>query len=164
MPSIYVLQREQLIPRSRDEVFAFFADAGNLEMITPPWLHFRILTPLPLEMRTGALIEYRLRLYALPLWWRTRIEEFEPPFRFVDLQLRGPYKLWHHTHEFSEVPAGTLMKDTVRYQLPFGPLGTVTHALTVKRLLQRIFDFRYETIERHFQTDPTAVSALPSAH
>ncbi|QDU31279.1 Polyketide cyclase / dehydrase and lipid transport [Anatilimnocola aggregata] len=150
MSSTYVLERAQLIPRSRDEVFAFFADAGNLQMITPPWLHFRILTQLPLEMRTGALIEYRLRLYGLPIWWRTRIEEYEPCERFVDRQLRGPYKRWHHTHEFSETPAGTLMKDTVRYQLPFGPLGTLTHRLTVQRLLKRIFDFRYETIERHF--------------
>lgn len=161
MSTTYVLERKQLIPRSRDEVFAFFADAGNLQMITPPWLHFQILSPLPMEMRTGALIEYRLRLYGLPIWWRTRIEAFEPPYGFVDLQLRGPYKLWHHTHEFSETSAGTLMKDVVRYQLPFGPLGTMTHALTVKKLLRRIFDFRYETIEQQFARE--AQQAFTSA-
>ena len=150
MARTYTLTREQLIPRPRKEVFAFFEDAANLETITPPWLHFRILTQLPIEMRTGALIEYRLRLYGLPIWWRTRIEEYEPPFRFVDQQLRGPYKLWHHTHEFEEIADGTRMKDTVRYELPFGPLGSWTHTLTVHRLLQRIFDFRYEVIERQF--------------
>lgn len=150
MPRTYTLLREQLIPRPLGEVFPFFADAGNLQMITPPWLHFRILTPLPIEMRTGAILEYRLRLYGLPLYWRTRIEDFEPQRQFVDQQLRGPYRLWHHTHEFEERDGGTFMRDTVRYQLPFGPLGTLTHSLTVKHLLERIFDFRYATIERHF--------------
>lgn len=150
MSRTYVLAREQFIPRPRDEVFAFFADAGSLEAITPPWLHFRILTSLPLEMRTGALIEYRLRLHGLPIWWRTRIEAYEPPHGFVDLQLRGPYKLWHHTHEFESLAGGTRMKDTVRYELPFGPLGTLAHRLTVHRLLRRIFDYRHETIEQRF--------------
>ncbi len=150
MPRTYTLIREQLVPRPRDEVFAFFADAGNLQMITPPWLHFRILSPLPLEMRTEALIEYRLRLYGLSIWWRTRIEEFEPPHKFVDQQLSGPYRLWHHTHEFSETPGGTQMRDTVRYELPFGPIGSLTHAISVQGMLKRIFDFRYETIARHF--------------
>lgn len=150
MPRTYTLIREQLIPRLLEDVFPFFADAGNLQTITPPWLHFRILTPLPLEMKTGAILEYRLRLYGLPIYWRTRIEDFDPPRQFVDQQLRGPYRLWHHTHEFESRPDGTFMRDTVRYELPFGPLGTLTHSLTVKRMLERIFDFRYATIERHF--------------
>jgi ligand-binding SRPBCC domain-containing protein len=150
MSSIYALEREQFIPRPRTEVFRFFEDAGNLQQITPPWLHFRIQTPLPLEMKPGALLEYRLRLYGLPLFWRTRIECYEPPVRFVDKQLRGPYRLWEHTHEFTETPDGTLMRDIVRYQLPFGPLGTLTHALTVQHLLCRIFDFRRDVIAKEF--------------
>ena len=92
---------EQRLPGTPDEVFPFFADAGNLEAITPPWLSFEVVTPRPIEMRVGALIEYRLKLHRLPISWLTRIEEWVPGERFVDAQLQGPYKLWHHTHEFA---------------------------------------------------------------
>jgi len=150
MRPAYHLERTQLIPRPRDEVFAFFADAANLQAITPDWLHFRFVTPLPIEMRPGALIEYRIKLLGMPLSWQTRIEQFEPPFRFVDTQLRGPYAHWHHTHTFEEVPAGTQMTDHVEYRLPLGPLGTCAHALFVRRMLKQIFDYRYKIIERQF--------------
>ena len=139
----HVLRRQQLLPAPPEEVFPFFADAGNLEAITPDWLAFRIVTPRPVEMRVGALIEYRLKLHALPVSWLTRIEEWEPGVRFVDMQLTGPYRLWHHTHEFAPDGAGgTLMRDTVRYALPLGPLGEVAHRLFVARDLAAIFDHR----------------------
>ncbi len=145
----HTLRREQHLPGSPEEVFPFFADAGNLEAITPPWLGFEVVTPRPIAMRPGALIEYRLRLHRLPVSWLTRIEEWEPGVRFVDAQLTGPYKLWHHTHEFEPAAGGgTLMRDVVRYALPPGPLGTLAHAVLVRRDVERIFDFRAEAIPR----------------
>jgi ligand-binding SRPBCC domain-containing protein len=144
-----VLRREQRLPGTPDEVFPFFADALNLEAITPPWLGFRVVTPEPVEMRPGALIEYRLKLRGLPLSWLTRIDEWVPGERFVDLQLAGPYALWHHTHEFApDGDGGTVMRDTVRYALPFWPLGEVAHALLVRRDLAAIFDFRHAEVGR----------------
>lgn len=104
---IYRLERVQQIPRPLDEVFAFFAEAQNLASLTPPFLHFHILTPLPLRMQAGTLLDYRLHVFGVPFSWRTRIETFEPPRRFTDVQLRGPYRLWHHTHEFAPTLEGT---------------------------------------------------------
>ncbi len=139
----HTITREQRIEGTPDEVFPFFGDAGNLEAITPPWLGFQVVTPRPIEMRVGTLIEYRLTLHRLPVRWLTRIEEWVPGERFVDAQLHGPYKLWHHTHEFEADGAHhTLMRDTVRYALPFGPLGEIAHRLFVARDLERIFDYR----------------------
>ena len=130
-----------------DEVFAFYADARNLEAITPEWLHFRITTPQPIEMREGALIEYELKLHGLPISWLTRIDEWVPGERFVDRQLSGPYRLWHHTHTFEPDGAGgTLMRDRVRYALPLGPLGAVAHRAFVRRDLERIFDYRRDAV------------------
>jgi ligand-binding SRPBCC domain-containing protein len=147
----HLLEREQHIPAEPEEVFPFFADAANLERITPPWLRFRVVTPTPIDMREGALIEYRLALHGLPLRWLTRIEEWEPGRRFVDVQLRGPYSLWHHTHSFGPAAGGgTLMRDRVRYALPLGPLGGAAHALLVRRDLRRIFDHRERAIARSF--------------
>ncbi|MGI8778997.1 MAG: SRPBCC family protein [Solirubrobacteraceae bacterium] len=145
----HVLRCEQRLPRTPDEVFAFFAEAHNLEAITPPWLGFRVLTPRPIEMRAGALLEYRLRLHGLPLGWLTRIEEWAPGVRFVDAQLAGPYALWHHTHEFEPDGAGgTLMRDTVRYALPYWPLGEVGNALLLRGDLAVIFAFRRREVSR----------------
>ena len=127
-------------------MFPFFGDALNLEAITPPWLGFRVTTPGPIEMTRGTLIEYRLRLHALPISWRTTIAVWNPPHRFVDVQVRGPYALWHHTHDFAPVPGGTLMRDTVRYALPFGPLGALAHRLLVRRDLERIFEYRRDAV------------------
>ena len=146
----HTLVREQRLPGRPADVFPFFADAGNLEAITPAWLGFRIVTPRPIEMRVGALIEYRLRLHGLPVAWLTRIEEWDADParpRFVDAQLNGPYKLWHHTHEFEPDGAGgTIMRDTVRYALPLGPLGEVARRLFVARDLEAIFAFRAQTV------------------
>ncbi len=141
--------REQRLPDPPAAVFPFFADAANLEAITPPWLGFRIVSPRPIDMRAGALIEYRLTLHRLPIAWLTRIEEWVPGERFVDAQLSGPYRLWHHTHEFeSDGAGGTLMRDTVRYALPLGPLGEIAHRLFVARDLAAIFDFRAQALTR----------------
>ncbi len=144
---IHVLEYSQRLPAPPADVFPFFADARNLEAITPPLLRFRVVTPEPIVMRPGTLIQYRLRLRGIPVSWLTSIQEWDPPHRFVDVQVRGPYALWHHTHEFE--PAGdrhTLMRDTVRYALPLGPLGDVAHRLLVRRDLARIFHFRAEAI------------------
>lgn len=149
MVEAHTLAREQRLPGRPKEVFAFFADAGNLEAITPPWLGFSVVTPRPIAMAPGTLIEYRLRLHRIPIAWLTRIEAWEPGGRFVDVQLRGPYRLWHHTHEFASDGADhTVMRDTVRYALPLGPLGEVAHRSFVARDLRRIFDFRREEVLR----------------
>jgi ligand-binding SRPBCC domain-containing protein len=147
---VHVLEREQLVARPLDDVFAFFAEARNLERITPPWLGFEVLTPEPIEMRPGTLIEYRLRLHAVPIRWLTRIEELEPGRAFVDRQVRGPYRLWHHRHEFEARGDSTLVRDRVRYALPLGPLGAVAHLVLVRRDLGRIFDFRRDAVTRIF--------------
>ena len=145
--AVHVLRREQHLPAPPADVFPFFGDALNLEAITPPWLGFRVVTPGPLAMGPGTLIEYRLRLHGVPVRWRTRIAVWEPPHRFVDVQLSGPYRLWHHTHEFERAAGGgTTMHDVVRYALPLGPLGEAAHRLFVARDLARIFDFRSEVV------------------
>jgi ligand-binding SRPBCC domain-containing protein len=141
---VHVLQREQRLDLPPERVFPFFADASNLETITPPLLRFRVVTPAPIEMREGTFIQYALRLRGLPIRWDTLIQSWEPPHRFVDVQVRGPYRLWHHTHELEPLDGGaaTLMRDTVRYSLGFGALGEVAHRLLVRRDLDAIFDFR----------------------
>ena len=145
--AVHVLRREQHLPGPPGDVFPFFGDALNLEAITPPWLGFRVATPGPLAMGPGTLIEYRLRLHGVPVRWRTRIAVWEPPHRFVDVQLSGPYRLWHHTHEFEPAAGGgTTMRDVVRYALPLGPLGEAAHRIFVARDLTRIFDFRREAV------------------
>lgn len=141
---------EQHVPRPRDEVFAFFDRPENLASITPRWLDFRILTPQPLAMKEGAVIDYLIRLGPLPTRWRSIISVYDPPHRFVDEQLMGPYSFWHHTHEFAQAPGGTLIRDHVRYLLPFGVLGDVAHALMVKRQLEGIFAHRRQVIDRMF--------------
>ncbi|MEJ7876007.1 MAG: SRPBCC family protein [Solirubrobacterales bacterium] len=143
-----LLEREQFFPYPVEKVFEPFSTAENLQALTPPWLHFRIATELPIEMREGTLIEYRLRFHGVPVRWRTEIEVWEPPHRFVDLALKSPFALWHHTHTFTAVEGGTLACDRVRYRVGFGPLGEAAHALVVGRDLERIFDFRREAIER----------------
>jgi len=142
---VHTLTRTQLLAHPVGEVFPFFADALNLERITPPLLRFEVVTPGPIEMRVGALIEYRLRLHGLKVDWLTRIEEWEPGVRFVDSQLAGPYRLWHHTHTFEEHDEGTLMRDVVRYALPAWPLGELALPL-VRRDLARIFDYRRDGV------------------
>ena len=147
MARIHLLERTQRIERPLAEVFPFYADAGNLERITPPWVGFEVTTPQPIEMGVGALIEYRLKLHGVPVRWRTRIEEWDPPHRFVDAQLKGPYVLWHHTHTFrADGEGATVLGDRVRYAIPFGPLGEVARSLFVGRDLERIFDYRRDAV------------------
>lgn len=148
MSKTHRLTRTQSIARPLPEVFAFFADAANLEAITPPFLHFRIITPQPIEMRAGTRIEYALSLWSVPLRWRTLITCFEPNRRFVDEQEAGPYAYWHHLHEFEPEGDGTRVSDTVTYRLPFSSLGAIAHPLWVERQLDTIFDFRAQAIER----------------
>lgn len=139
--------------RPLDDVFAFFADAGNLELLTPRFLRFRILTPLPITMRAGARIDYALSLFGVPVRWRTLITVWEPGVRFVDVQESGPYAVWRHTHTFEARGADTLVRDAVDYALPLGPLGRLAHAVMVQRTLDRIFDFRGEAIRRALERD-----------
>lgn len=142
----HTLTRSITIGRQLREVFDFFADAGNLERITPPELNFHIITPQPIDIEKGTLIDYSLKLRGLPMKWRTEISVWDPPFEFVDQQLSGPYKQWIHRHRFTELEKGkTLIEDEVRYRLPLEPLGDVVHFI-VRRELNYIFDHRQKTV------------------
>lgn len=145
----HLLSRDQWLPRPVEEVFAFFCRPENLQAITPPWLDFRIVQ-IPDSLTAGSLIRYRLRLHHIPIWWTTVISEWDPPHRFVDRQLSGPYRLWVHEHEFVPERGGTMLRDRVTYALPFGFLGEIVHRTVVKGDLERIFDFRAETMRRLF--------------
>jgi len=136
------LVAEQRFSRPPDQVFRFFADPANLEKLTPTFLHFRVLGATTPELREGTLIDYALRLHGIPVRWQSRIEAWNPDRVFVDRQTRGPYSLWHHTHEFEAVEGGTVVRDRVRYQLPFGALGELLAGWLVQRDLQAIFDYR----------------------
>jgi len=148
------LHVEQALNLPRARVFAFFADAANLQAITPEFLHFRILTPPPIPMREGTLIDYAIRLHGLPIRWRTRIAVWEPERRFVDEQLRGPYRRWIHEHTFEALsPQSTLVRDHVRYAVPGGPaLEALIERLIVRPRLDRIFAFRTQAIARLIET------------
>jgi ligand-binding SRPBCC domain-containing protein len=143
----FCLATELWLPRMRDEVFSFFSDAHNLETITPPWLNFEVLTPAPIVMRPGTLIDYRIRIHGVPVRWRTEITGWQPPFQFVDEQLCGPYKLWHHTHIFEEWSGGTLCTDRVRYY-PRG--GALLNWMFVRREVEKIFQYRHQRLEETF--------------
>ena len=136
------IDRAQLVPSPLEEVFAFYADVSNLEALTPPWLRFRILTPQPIGVGEGTVIDYVLALHGVPMHWRTRIERWEPGRRFVDRQVEGPFALWEHTHTFEELPGGTLIRDLVAYRMPLGAVGRLAHRLLIRRDLDRIFDYR----------------------
>jgi ligand-binding SRPBCC domain-containing protein len=140
---------EQWLPRPLAEVFAFFSDAHNLDVLTPPWLHFRILTP-PVELRRGVLLDYRLRWHGLPLSWRTEIAEWDPPHSFTDRQVKGPYRQWVHWHTCEERDGGTLIRDRVDYALPGWVLEPLIHRLVVGPDVERIFAFRRQKMEELF--------------
>ncbi len=148
---VHLLEREQRLSLPPHKAFAFFSDAFNLEAITPPWLGFRVMGAAPIELRPGTVIEYRLRLRGVPIRWLTRIEAWDPGRRFVDRQVEGPFRLWHHTHTFEpagEGSEGTVMRDLVRYAPPLGPLGALAHRAFIRRDLERIFDFRQQETAR----------------
>ena len=146
----YIMRREQWIARPIDEVFAFFADAQNLEKITPPWLGFKILSMSTNSLSEGTVIRYSLRLHGIPFYWRTEICEWNPPHGFVDEQAKGPYKQWRHTHRFEAHGNRTKMTDEVQYSLPLGVLGRIVHAVKVRRDVHRIFDYRRLRIDALF--------------
>ena len=143
---VHELRREQFLGRPLPDVFAFFAEASNLELLTPAWLRFEVIEPAPTVMADGTLINYRLRVHGVPLRWTSRIESWQPNARFVDRQIKGPYALWHHTHDFEAVGEGTLIRDTVRYSIGFGPIGEAVHALQVQRDLDNIFAYRFDAV------------------
>jgi ligand-binding SRPBCC domain-containing protein len=138
------------IPRPPAEVFPFFSEARNLELLTPPWLRFEVLTPQPITMRIGTLIDYRLRVRGIPMRWRSEIAAWDPPHRFVDRQLRGPYRLWDHEHGFAERDGGTEAADHVRYAV-WG--GTLVDRLVVRRDVAAIFGFREQRLREIFARD-----------
>lgn len=142
-------QCELWLPLPPEELFPFFADAGNLDAITPKWLNFGIVTPRPIEMREGALIDYKLRVRGMPLRWRTLIREWNPPHSFVDEQIRGPYRQWIHRHTFEPQNGGTLARDIVHYAVPF---DFIAHPLFVRRDIQRIFAYRQEALRAKFDS------------
>lgn len=148
--SEYILERKQIIYRPREEVFDFFADAKNLEKITPPELNFKITTAEPIEIKKGTIIDYKLKLRGFPISWKTEITQWNPPFDFIDSALKSPYKQWIHLHKFSVGENGeTIMEDIVRYRLSFEPFGGVAH-FYVKKELNYIFNYRYKVVEKIF--------------
>ena len=149
----HVLERRQLVPRPVEEVFAFFSEAVNLARITPKWMNFRILEPRPAQIKAGTRLNYVIGWHGLPLRWTTEILAWSPPRMFVDVQLRGPYRVWHHTHTFEPVDGGTLMTDVVRYQLPLGPIGALIHQWKVRKDVEAIFDHRRDCIACLFPRD-----------
>ena len=140
------LQTEIWLPASQNEVFAFFARAENLQALTPDWLHFRILTGLPVDLRLGTIIDYRIRIHGVPLSWQSEISVWNPPHSFVDEQRRGPYKRWIHTHRFAEERGGTRVRDEVDFAVPGGFLA----APFVTRDLRRIFAHRHHSLGQVF--------------
>lgn len=143
----YSLSTDITLPKPIDSVFPFFADAGNLEAITPPELRFRIVSPMPIDMRVGALIEYRLSLFGVPFSWLTEISVWEEGRRFIDRQVLGPFRLWIHEHRFEATASGgTRIRDEVHYALPLDPVGRLAHPI-VRNRLDRIFDYRTERVQ-----------------
>jgi uncharacterized protein YbjT (DUF2867 family)/ligand-binding SRPBCC domain-containing protein len=148
---LQILEREQTIPASAREVFAFFSDPGNLARLTPPGLRFRIVGPPERQLSAGSRLEYRIRWMFLRLKWVTRITRWEPEVEFEDVQEEGPYRVWIHTHRFEPAAGGVVMRDRVEYELPFGALGRPAHRVLVRRQLDEIFDFRRRAIEEIFR-------------
>ncbi len=134
-----------------EKVFGFFKKPENLDSVTPQNLGFKILTPCPISMEKGTVIDYTIHLYGLPMTWQTVITDYNPPYSFTDSQVKGPYQTWIHTHQFAAQEGGTLMTDEVQYSVPFGPFGEIAHILFVKKQIKRIFDYRKKVIEEVFK-------------
>ena len=148
---LYTFKKEQKISKSIIDVFDFFSKPENLSVITPNKMDFRILTPSPIEMKEGTLIDYTVKIMSFPIRWRTLITKYDPPNTFIDQQLKGPYSMWHHTHLFEKINDNeTLIKDIILYAVPFSFIGSITHSLYIKRDLENIFDYRSQEIKRIF--------------
>lgn len=145
---MYELTDQFIVPASPEETWRFFSAAENLPLITPPWLAFQLRMPEAIVIEQDTLLDYSIRWVGIPVKWRTRIIDFSPPRQFIDLQLRGPYALWHHQHTFAPVAEGVLCRDRVIYRLPLGWLGRLTHTLVVRRQLRAIFRYRRRVIAR----------------
>lgn len=156
----YQIHRQQIIPRPVNDVFAFFGEAGNLERITPIWLRFQVRSPQPIRMKQDARIDYLIRWRGLPMRWRTRILVWQPIKKFVDVQEKGPYRLWQHTHVFEACAEGTRMIDHVRYALPFGGFGRGLHRLWIRNDLESVFDYRQRQIQAIFADETTHTNSL----
>lgn len=146
----HLFQCDTVVEKPLPEVFSFFSDARNLQRITPPWLHFEVLTAGCIAMRKGTIIDYRLRWHGIPMRWKTEIVVWNPLVEFCDVQLSGPYAKWEHSHRFTAHEGVTKMIDEVRYQLPLGPVGELAHALSVRRSVQGIFEYRASEIKKLF--------------
>ncbi|RMI09575.1 MAG: CDP-paratose 2-epimerase [Calditrichaeota bacterium] len=151
-PKEFVFKETTVIPAPLQEVFAFFSKPENLQRLTPEFLRFRIVS-IPPEIKPGARIEYRLRIHRFPVKWLTEITVWEPPHRFVDTQLKGPYRKWVHEHRFEALDGSTRMTDTVQYQLPLGILGHLAHRLYVRKDIETIFQYRREVIQKYFSSE-----------
>jgi ligand-binding SRPBCC domain-containing protein len=145
---VYTLHRVQRLRRGLHETFELFERPENLPRITPPWLDLRILTPGPIAMARGLVIDYRVRVMGVRTHWRSLISEYDPPHAFRDVQVIGPYRLWDHRHRFRRDGGGTLIEDFVVYQPPLGPLGALLHRLSIRRQLEAIFEFRRRRVEQ----------------
>ena len=150
MKKNYIFESQVWLPAPREKVFEFFSKAENLQKMTPSWLNFKILTPMPIKVKQGSLINYRLKLFGIPIHWKTEISLWEPPHRFVDRQINGPYQTWIHTHRFESIDRGTLMADLVEYMPKGWFLAPLMNRLFVKRNVKKIFDHRREEILKIF--------------
>ena len=150
---LYTLKSVQLIQKPIEEVFTFFSKPENLSVITPPKLGFKILTPRPIEMDAGRLIDYKIYLLGIPIHWRTLITDFNPPHMFVDQQIKGPYTMWHHTHTFHKVKDGVEIRDQVVYSIPFSFIGQILNYLWIRKDLENIFKHRKKVIDKLFEND-----------
>jgi len=151
---LYTLKKEQIVLKNISTVFDFFSKPENLSVITPRSMKFKILTPSPIDMKEGALIDYTVSIMLIPIRWRTLITKFSPPNLFIDQQLKGPYSIWHHTHIFEKISENeTLIKDKVVYGVPFGIIGRLAHYLYIKRDLKKIFTYRKNKIEQIFNDE-----------
>ena len=149
----YFFKQETHIPHPLETVFHFFSNAENLNRLTPPHLDFEILTPLPIQMAEGTLIDYQLKIYKIPIKWKTKIIAWEPPYRFIDAQLKGPYRKWIHEHKFEAADDRTKMTDTVEYAIPGGIFSPAINNLFVKRDIQKIFNFRESQLLTIFRSN-----------
>ncbi len=155
----YIFETSHWVPYPVADVFEFFKAAENLEKITPPWLNFKILKTSTPDIEEGTLIDYRLKLYGVPMYWKTEITSWQPPYQFSDSQLKGPYSKWVHTHRFEAKDGGTLMSDRVEYRVPGWIFGSIAHKFFIRNNVEQIFAYRLEQIEKFFPTEKTEIGA-----